>query len=364
MSVLPSSSNARHVFNLSAGELARIEARMAPGPGPYSSFSGFLAKGERLIDVCTKDLKTLERLRISCDRLGDILQYVINRAKKTYQNLAEEQAQTADLTQSTYRIPVCIAGIIVHQKLRVKGIGLTTAEFQACPFSAQDDTCHRSCETYTIENLKIGRSVRVSALAIPLIKYHAFFGGSVPCRVDPELLCLVLDPKPDVGLQKQKIFVRQWKYLSVDYREEGALKKGVVERIFVIDEFARAYLTRQPSSDLFLTELEEDPLDWFNPHSTLLSEKSSAPPPLKASLYCHVFNRKERGPNFRPLIEGFPVDFPIMRAGTVTTFALDEYTRDMVIVNAQQGLAAASQVSIPSPSALCTPKTGPSKGAS
>jgi hypothetical protein len=217
--VLPSSSKAKTLFNLSPEELEQVESRMLPKMAAQSDTctGTFLAPGERLRDVCLRDLQTLDRIGVSCDQIGDVLEGIIKKADRLFADKREQEYQNAReiLRESAAKrarneeavlprdcqpfVPASISGVIVDQRFRVIG-GMPSMGFQGCPFSGPNSICHKGRADYTIENLCTREKVKVSQLVIPLIRDHAFFEGAVPYRVDPETLCRVLDIHPDAGL--------------------------------------------------------------------------------------------------------------------------------------------------------------------
>lgn len=315
-SVLPSSSTRFTVFDIPGRDLPGYEMKMYPGG--YSN-AGFLGPKERLKDVCIKDLTTLVKLGISCDRVSEAMEQLIQTAKKTSQNAFQ---------------PVMVG------KFQVSGVGLVSNAPQECPFGPIRKPCHTGKGIYCVENTTTHEAVAFSPLSIDMIRDHAFFQGTTSYRVDPAILCRILEIQPDVGLKKEKVKVHTWKYVSCETisKENEAAAKQHAKAIEIIDEFATAYvgIPCEELEDLLpkkTAPVESGPfsIEDFDQFKYEDDDEKSSKPEVEKS-YCHIFNHKKRKEPFCPEVNGAPLDRSI-EISCVHVFALE--TKEVARVSPQ-----------------------------
>jgi len=155
-----------------------LERQMRPGA---LSEAGFLGLNERLNDVISVDLRTLQRLGLTFQQFADRLETLSQKAHglmhghrgDNYWKIVEK-------------------GLLVEKKYRISWN--TYMGYQKCPFG-----CAENADTdYTIVNVETGESVFFSGLHIHLIREHQFFEGHTKYRLDPETCARVLDIKAGV----------------------------------------------------------------------------------------------------------------------------------------------------------------------
>jgi|GEM_PF-2512335 len=224
--LLPTSRSARTVFHMSEEEIIEVERRMRPGQ--YSG-EGFLKEGERLVEVCTRDLMLLWEEKVSCDLIANVLDGIIQAAKRS-----ENEKP------------------IVGGKFKVQGARIAMNGYQKCPFHKPSlEICHLGRQDFTITNIKNSKSIRVASLVIDMIRDHGFF-ESGPYRLDPKeaIECLELQTAEYEMITEctgEMCYLLDEEELGI---EEEAAKKNA-SKSFLMGPCLRAYILPYKDRDKF-----------------------------------------------------------------------------------------------------------------
>ena len=202
--------------------MEKLNDRMQPG---RMSQVGFLAVGEKLVQVCQKDAETLKKLGITFEQIADRLEVVIMKARFLRQG---------------YGTP------LIDDKIAVPPY-LSTGGYQECPFSKNDDhICGKGSSMISIYNLNLKKGIHnITELHAHLIRDHHFFEGSTGYRLDPELAIEVLDIKPKVDYKVKTISEAVWRNSgsesSISNKDLEAAKEHQLALVSEAREF-EAYL--------------------------------------------------------------------------------------------------------------------------
>jgi hypothetical protein len=241
---------------LSHEELVLIQKRMYPKQ--YSD-SGFLKNGEILKDVIKKDSDTLKKLDITykqiVDRLNNIsaqyfcLMNLVNDEKKniSYGLLLEKDARYIKRVTKTNTNKYVY---MIEDNLLVSSVSYHGA--QECPFQNKDiDDKYHGYEygstDITIINTSLNESFTINTLVIHMIDKHHFFEGSVPNRVDPELLVRVLNIEQNVNYAPKYKYCYEWNFKgSRNFYEENSLwedSADIAKNILAMKHYSYDYFT-------------------------------------------------------------------------------------------------------------------------
>lgn len=181
--------NDKYIENMSETQIKRYEKRLYPTANAHgyfgcSSVNGFLAEGEKLLEVVTRDLETLNHYNISISKLADRIFNLTSTAINEMNNIKK----TTVIIEEKYEIKVDIC------------LG-----WQYCPFSDISDDyiagrlihinnhCDRNNLIFSIKNIINGEEIKFGGLLVHLIKDHHFFEGNVENRLDPLKIASILD---------------------------------------------------------------------------------------------------------------------------------------------------------------------------
>lgn len=181
------------VWTMKAAEIRAIEARMRPG-----SFcdEGFLDRTQSLRQCCEQDAKVLRELNITHQQISDRLTTLM----KKYDRMREIR----DISQDSE--------VVIDQNWKVKILSGTKG-CQECPFDPEN--CHGpGNKVYQVENIKTGKKISVSDMHPHLVGKHHFFEGNISYRVDPRLLCEVLELKPNQDYRPPYEIYQEWQSFS------------------------------------------------------------------------------------------------------------------------------------------------------
>lgn len=248
--VLP--KNSYTLFDMDDNTYKRVEERLFPGA--YSGV-GFIQLNDSFKDVVIKDLRTLNRLGISCDKIyHTILAHI-------------EKERNASKKREGRPIEVII--------------GLCSNGYQKCPFETKS-LCHKGRQSFTLTNNSRNESITVTDLGINLIR-HAFFQNSI-YRIDPEKLCRLLELTP--GEYQTRTESRLIWVTGDEYNPENEIVlQSNAKKSVIINPSATAYFGL-PFHDIDNTNDVE-------------SEKT----------YCHILIKNE---DHLPLNKGTPLDGKVL----------------------------------------------------
>lgn len=190
-----------------------LEDKMQPG---VMSTTGFLKKGEKLMDVLKRDNATLKQLQLDPKSLA----FRLDELFKRVQNFDD---YTARMEQRGIEMFI-----------------LQTRGFQECPF--EEPHCPRASLELVINLKSTGKTYTISELLPHLISEHGFFEGDVPYRIGPEELNQLLNTVDTIAnssfktaIDEKSILLQEaWtvltklgfpeeriqKFLDSDYRED------------------------------------------------------------------------------------------------------------------------------------------------
>lgn len=152
------------VEQLTPQQVATVEDRMRPNKW---SVAGFLTEQQSLLDVASRDQKTLKERKITYEQIADKLQSLMCKCS------ALAYPRHLPLAEGKYLI----------QQRQTKG-------YQTCPFTfsdSQHDDCgdHTGSSDYCITRLDTNEQFKFASLMPHLIGDHHFFQGGA-YRLDPE----------------------------------------------------------------------------------------------------------------------------------------------------------------------------------
>lgn len=163
--------------------LEKFESRLYPNK---SSQVGFLAPGQKLMDVINSDREYLARRNITCTQIGNILDRITHRFQQR--------------------------NMITDDKFEVID-SISFMGYQDCPFESLDKESHGcigSCDI-TVKNLRSGKTLFFPALAGHLIREHGFFQGpGTHYRVEPADVIEVFEIQPGVVYDIPSAIVSKW----------------------------------------------------------------------------------------------------------------------------------------------------------
>jgi len=157
------------IYEENSVNIENLEENMIPGK---SSDGGFLAVGEKLMEVYKVDKETIKRLGVDYSRIAEELENVIKASSATeittYRNLS--------ITKNA------------------------TFGWQDCPFGCTDKLELMGLESgntkgsadYHVTNTDTGDELFFSDLHIHLVRDHHFFEGHTKYRLDPEQCIKIL----------------------------------------------------------------------------------------------------------------------------------------------------------------------------
>ena len=218
-----------HINEFTPDKLADIEKRMMPTRYGHGSTLGFLAVGEKLMDVYQRDIATLESLNITtvqiADRLTQIIEKFFRKEQLVYphyphysplvKQVHEKQLQTIDAKILDKPVEFAYPGRIFSLKntrfhTMIENRYLVTGSeywgFQFCPFTGvlsenpmYSRKHHGGGWDICIYDTTAHKYIVFNNLLIHLIRHHSFFEGSVFSRLDPFTVINLLDLKPGVS---------------------------------------------------------------------------------------------------------------------------------------------------------------------
>jgi hypothetical protein len=230
---IPTESSSLPIFcndefdKLSQIELDRIQYKLRIGP-----HAGFLHPSETLTEVRSKDMKTLQHLKISPDQIANKMEIL---AGKYYRSnyLCPTKSSEPKLIESIFEIT-----------------GKAFLGSMTCPFhdSSKDPTSHsESYSEITIKNKNTGKSIKYNSLMWHLIRNHQFFGGPLSSyRVDPTHIVDVFDIKPEdrFDIRYESTYVWTLSQSGPGYGLSGntELLTKIALKSFRIDDYFKGFL--------------------------------------------------------------------------------------------------------------------------
>ena len=248
MSSLGSSviNNNHPIHQLSPARLTALQSYLRPGG---ASEVGFLAATDSLVTVCDEDHALLQKIEITYQQIADQLRAIIAKADVIWQNPREKQNP------------------LIGGKFEVTCLG--SGGWQTCPFDENDDdfqSCGKGSRNYTVTNISTRESVNFPELGPHLIEAHQFFEGHTEYRMDPTMLCRVLELKPNVSYKHSTVSRQTWSSpdynFGTQFEEAEAAAKTNAKEFQKINDVATAYLLPYHSYDDYkyrdLTQKERD----------------------------------------------------------------------------------------------------------
>ena len=159
--------------NLSKQQIKQLQQWMRPDE---MSEDGFLNKREKLLKVCQRDQKTLDKLGITYDDIANALDHIEKIVNESHYNPLHESG-------------------IIHGHLEIRVTGYFG--HQECPFEELEEYEHlkqgKGSYDFNVINTFTNETLFFSALHSHLIRYHHFFEGHTAYRLDPEQCVKVLE---------------------------------------------------------------------------------------------------------------------------------------------------------------------------
>ena len=168
------------VTELSSSVLRDMQRQLLPG---HVSETGFIAPGEDLVEVVTRDLRSLGDLGVTPARIADRLASLVEQGHRRAEH---DPAARSALNRGAKK------AISVGDRFEL--IAFRYCGFQDCPFGCRDGWDIRDASRdYFLHNARNRHTLGFPGLSIHLIRDHHFFEGNVPHRVDPARAVKVLE---------------------------------------------------------------------------------------------------------------------------------------------------------------------------
>ena len=190
---MPTRAEEIMIENLSSSEIEAIEERMRPG---HYSRAGFLNETERLKTVIQRDREALAEMGITPKQIADRLDGIMAQALRLRSmHMYRPEAAQAFTPLIEEKFSVAIMGYL---------------GWQQCPYKTGIDFCGKSSHDLEIYNVENDEDIQFPGLIAHLIRYHHFFEGNSPYRLDPKQAVKTLELKPGVSYESQTAIEYFW----------------------------------------------------------------------------------------------------------------------------------------------------------
>lgn len=220
---------------ITSDEIQIIEKRMQD---PKFTYNGILAKDETLMEVYLKDQRILKKYGVTCKQIADRLQMLIDKLhqknssfrnfnQKIIMQVEKEKQLIVETCEKMDKLKIspvignpeprtCLQGssklILVEDRYAMAYISWGGA--QICPFQPDSDKSYHGYDygsyDYLIYDTKTDEFIKFNNLLVHMIREHSFFEGSVPHRLDPEVVIKLLEIKPAVDYEPKYLIENVW----------------------------------------------------------------------------------------------------------------------------------------------------------